>query len=254
MIKTLINADDFGYSRTVNIAITKLIEAEFVSSTTIIANMDGFDDAAEIVKQNELFKNKVGLHLNITEGKPLTTDILKYKLFCNEDQEFSYKRKSKFLFTNDEKCALKKEINAQIVRCFDNGIHLTHSDSHRHTLFDLPVLNVALPVYKKHKINCLRNYYYQEFQHTTLRAGMKYLYGKYYQSVLLKNNIKTTSAFFRKPDDIKNLKNLDSFELMIHPDIDKEGIIFDRVENLDYSIISAHYKAVNIQMISFNNI
>ena len=52
MVNVIINADDFGKDHVVNIAIKKQIEAGNITSTTIMANADGFYEAIEIAKNN----------------------------------------------------------------------------------------------------------------------------------------------------------------------------------------------------------
>lgn len=51
MAKIIVNADDFGYSNEINKAIEMSFKLELITTVTLIPNMNGFDDAVEIVKR-----------------------------------------------------------------------------------------------------------------------------------------------------------------------------------------------------------
>jgi len=66
MVKLIINADDFGYSKIFNEVILELIENKFVSSTTVMVNWIDESQEDQIKKLLELASNvnvSVGLHL-----------------------------------------------------------------------------------------------------------------------------------------------------------------------------------------------
>ena len=69
MKKLIINADDFGMSREVNEGTKKGIEQGIITSVSVMANMPFFEDAIRFLKKHP--RVSVGLHFNITEGKPL---------------------------------------------------------------------------------------------------------------------------------------------------------------------------------------
>ena len=78
----VVNADDFGMSRQTNEAILQAFEKGLISSTTIMANMPAFEEACQLARQHHL-QRRIGLHLNVTEGKPLTADIADCPRFCD---------------------------------------------------------------------------------------------------------------------------------------------------------------------------
>lgn len=69
-MKLIINADDCGYSSVVNRRIEEEIWHHRITSTTVMANMDDFEGA---VRLYEKYGKDIsfGVHLNMTEGKPL---------------------------------------------------------------------------------------------------------------------------------------------------------------------------------------
>jgi len=72
--KIIVNADDFGMSAETNRAIVEAFENSVISSTTLMANMPGFEEACELAHRHRLL-GKIGLHLNLTSGYPLSAPI-----------------------------------------------------------------------------------------------------------------------------------------------------------------------------------
>lgn len=65
----IINADDFGYCDQRNRGIVESFQAGVVSSATLLVNAD---KALEAVKLSNEHGIPLGLHLNLTEGRPIT--------------------------------------------------------------------------------------------------------------------------------------------------------------------------------------
>ena len=121
MKRLVINADDFGFCESVNHGIIRAYQKGIVSSTTIMANMPGFEHAVGLLKQNPDLP--VGVHLNITCGEPLT----KGKSLVNEEGKM--KRSNCQQWNLEE---IYMELEAQIERVKAQGIHIDHLDSHHH--------------------------------------------------------------------------------------------------------------------------
>lgn len=79
MFEFLINADDFGLSEEVNEAIIYGFQQGFLDRTSLMVNMPFCADAVRKARQYG-FDDKVGLHLNLVQGTPLTEPIK--ILFC----------------------------------------------------------------------------------------------------------------------------------------------------------------------------
>src|SRR5580658_791154 len=89
----IINADDFGYSLTVNQAILRSFERNFVNSTSLMANMAGFDDAINMMNRHTVMQGRVGVHLNLTEGYPVTRLLNGLPVFCDDSGRLVYNRR-----------------------------------------------------------------------------------------------------------------------------------------------------------------
>ena len=73
----IIHADDFGINESVSRCIAECIDRGWVSETSLMVNMPYADDAVELARQRG-FDERVGLHLNLSEGRPLTREILRF--------------------------------------------------------------------------------------------------------------------------------------------------------------------------------
>ncbi len=126
MGKVIFNSDDFGYSCGVNYGIVDSYQRGILTSTTLMANMPGFEHAVKLKK--ELPNLGVGVHLTLTCGKPLLENVdslMEEGRFKN----LSY-YKQPFEVDQDQ---LYQEWNAQIQKVYRAGVNPTHLDSHHHT-------------------------------------------------------------------------------------------------------------------------
>src|SRR5690606_39821684 len=83
--RVIINADDFGLSSEENHTIISAFEQNLISSATLMANMPGFVEACELTRQHRL-QGKIGLHFNLTYGRPLSQPIQRSEEHTSELQ------------------------------------------------------------------------------------------------------------------------------------------------------------------------
>ena len=128
-MKVIINTDDFGLSKGVNLGVIEAFEHGVVRATSMVVNMNGFNHARRLANQNPALG--VGIHLMLTKGRPitqgLTTIVHGSGMFLNYE---ALKAK-----VNNNKVDLKeveKEFAAQIRKLIKSGIYPTHIDSHDH--------------------------------------------------------------------------------------------------------------------------
>jgi chitin disaccharide deacetylase len=131
--RLIVNADDFGYSEAVNKAILTGFESALLTSTSLMANMPGFDDAVGILRRGNVAEQQVGVHLNLTEGFALSGAVADCPTFCAPDGRFVYRRdRSLFRLSRKERVAVYEELRRQLERVLAAGIRPTHLDSHHH--------------------------------------------------------------------------------------------------------------------------
>lgn len=126
MKKVIINADDFGYSSAVNLGIIKAFQKGVLTSTTLMANMPGCDEAIQLAKENTALG--VGGHLVLTCGSPRLASSTLVDSQGKFYQLAHYKQKRQEM--DDEE--IYAEWCSQIDYLLDNGLNLTHLDSHHH--------------------------------------------------------------------------------------------------------------------------
>jgi UPF0249 protein VP2633 len=221
-MKIITNADDFGLSEDVNRAIDIIINDGKIDRTTLMVNMPYTIQAVKMAKDGNYF-SKVGLHINLIEGTPLTKDIKKTKI-CNKNGEFNglfFKKLSHRLWINrNERYAVSKEIEAQIKRFIDFGFDTIHLDSHQHTHTNLSILFIVLrlaKIYGFKTVRLSRNIPKKEI------TGMKSIYKSFINKKIMRYN-KNNNQFFGSKLDFEKEKIWDEkkcrntlIEVMIHP-------------------------------------
>jgi predicted glycoside hydrolase/deacetylase ChbG (UPF0249 family) len=130
--RLIINADDFGLCESVNKGIADAHSKGVLTSATIMANMPAAKQAVEIAKK--LHNLGVGVHLNLTNGKPLCQEE-GIKRLLNAEGDFGLspgKLANHSLISGTVRAAIEAELAAQIQWLIDSGIKPTHLDSHKH--------------------------------------------------------------------------------------------------------------------------
>ena len=75
-MKVVVNADDFGFSKGINLGILESFRNGVVSNTSLMTNMPGFEHAVELMRQYP--ELKVGLHVVTSVCKGLTRGLSVY--------------------------------------------------------------------------------------------------------------------------------------------------------------------------------
>ncbi|PCR95012.1 hypothetical protein CP336_19470 [Pseudomonas fluorescens] len=130
--QVIVNADDFGLTPNENAVIFSAFQAGVISSATAMANMPAFEAACAMARHH-LLEGRIGLHFNLTYGRPLSQAILARPAFCDSQGVFDLNltRYSLWLGRADRE-AVQEELQAQWQRCVDHGLRPSHIDSHQH--------------------------------------------------------------------------------------------------------------------------
>ena len=154
--KIIINADDFGLCDSVNRAVVWAHTQGILTSATIMANMPDARQAVELARQ--LPTLGVGVHLNLSEGKPVSKDPSVARLL-NSDGEFTYSpSRLSFLSVINRKTrnAIATELAAQIQWVINNGLKPTHLDSHKHIHNFPAIFPIVCELAKSFRIPAIR--------------------------------------------------------------------------------------------------
>lgn len=253
-IVIIVNADDFGKSENVNKAIIDCFNQRVCSSTTIMPNMPHFEHAVELAHKSGISERCIGIHLTLTEGKPLTDKIRLTTKFCNSNGYFNkdvFTIKKILSLSSEERAALVIEIRAQINRCRENNIKLTHLDSHHHVHTILPLLKIIHEVCKAEDIPFIR-----QANNIYSNSRLRLIYNELFiNSFLRKKGVLLTQGFcdLNIYERIVYGKNsFNNLEIMIHPCY-KNGQMYDgNNENLLHSIKKIFKNEIKIY--SYGNI
>lgn len=207
----VVNADDFGLAEEINEAILTSLKQGWISTTTLMTNMAGFDHAIESIYENRI-SNRIGIHLNLTEGKPLTDSLQKFPEFVNKQGNLFKSRKTNILST-EIKEGVFKELQAQIDRFKATGYIPTHLDTHHHMHHYWDIGKIVIWLAKRNKIPAIR----LRFNWGSISLQRK-LFSKIYNHRLGKFNLAMTKIFCEIKDVNSDLmKKKCPMEIMVHP-------------------------------------
>jgi hopanoid biosynthesis associated protein HpnK len=156
MKKAILNADDFGLSPGVNRGILAAFRHGILTSTTLLANLEAFDDAVTLAQQNPDLP--VGIHLSLLWGRPVS-DPAEVPSLVDHTGYFptSFGVLARRYFSG--RLALdqvRSELRRQVRKVLDAGLQPTHLDTHKH-IHCLPgILDALAAVAAEFKIDKVR--------------------------------------------------------------------------------------------------
>jgi hypothetical protein len=243
----MVNADDFGKNADINRAICEAFDKGYITSTTLMANMPGAQEAYTLAKENG-FADKVGIHLNITEGMPLTGGIRNNPLICAQDGSFNaaFYHNTKYRLYMDRQSIdqIRDELDAQISLFLNMGFKTMHIDSHHHVHTNYPVYRALKELSAKYEygyIRLSRNLYrggslfnnvYKSMYNSSIRrlAGSCSAYFGSYRDAMTYFSMDPYSETDRRkgaPDEMKRLFRDNDVEIMVHPMYGENGELMD---------------------------
>lgn len=229
MVQAIVNADDFGISREVNEAVRLSFDRGIITNTTLMVNMPFAEEAVALAKENG-FAERVGLHLNLTAGIPLTSKIRSFSNFCDSDGRFNagfHLVTSKRLHIDrEESAAVGEEIEAQMRRYLAFGLPEKHIDSHHHAHTDMSVFRELGPLLHKYSFRSVRISRNMYERVSAFNAWYKRMYNR----KLKKTGLKITDYFGSFRDFSAYYDKLPYgalVEVMLHPMFSQDGTLMD---------------------------
>jgi len=201
--RLIVNGDDFGFTPEVNLGILEAHRAGILTSTTLMANGDAFDDAARIALANPTLD--VGCHLVLIGGRSLVPPHM------------ALPRSVPALLRalSARRLRVYDELAAQVRKILAAGLHPTHLDTHKHTHLAPPVLDAVARIAEEFEIGWVR----RPFDVPAL--------GWLFRRVLVRHGCRTTDHFtgfrltgrFLAADVVRMIHGLPEglTEFMCHP-------------------------------------
>jgi predicted glycoside hydrolase/deacetylase ChbG (UPF0249 family) len=221
----IINADDLGLSAEINQAILSAFKNGWINSASLMANMPGFDDACALIESENL-EDRVGVHLNLSEGRPLTQRITHCKRFCDQDGMFRFRSasvKHAALHLAPIECeAVKEELDAQIYACTCRGLRPTHLDSHLHQHNEWAIGTIVFDLARKKSIAAVRI-----MRNCKRSANLpKWLYSSMFNARLRSAALARSRYFGSAAEARAILPRCRDIEIMVHPQL-RNGVVVD---------------------------
>ena len=224
MKKIIINADDFAMAESCTLAICEAFRRGLITDTSMTANGDAEELALQLIRENELLKDRIGIHFQLSEGVPLTPEMRENRKFVTDGRFNAYFRSNLHYFvplSPKDRRAIHGELTAQVQKLRSLGIPITHADSHFHVHYNWQLAPIFVQVCRENRIRKMRINKNVE-DRGWLRNFLFRSYNGY-----LKRRIPITVDHFEDacrytviPEGIS--------EIMVHPDFDRDGMLINR--------------------------
>ena len=271
MFRVIINADDYGMNPNCTKAITECMLKGWVTNTSLMVNMPSCEEAVEQARKNGLM-DKIGLHLNFTEGVPLTERMRENREFCDENGLFNWAFRSggfrkllRPLGTDDAKM-LAEETEAQIKRYLDLGLPVRHFDSHHHSHLVYRIMPTVFEVARKYGFKSVRRPVNVKVW-TKLKSHIYYPINAWWKTVRMRPYGFAITDYMGALADFRalygTLRGGSTFDLMVHPMYMRAGILDMSGEMSDSGLrpmretaefVDGHVGKTEIEKISYKEI
>lgn len=267
-MKLISNADDYGFNLNAVAAIRKAFSLGVVTNTTGMITMPCFEEALELARHDG-FADRIGLHVNLSAGTPLTDGIKKSVIFCDKDGRFNNGIRSnkiwRFWLPASLKPLIADEIRAQMRLFFKFGLTERHYDSHGQVCCYWPILPIALEVGKEFGFRTTRIFINTSSSPTCATMSLaRRFYIKHIENCIDRfRYVKTTHLGHAHdlPRMIRTLPDDSTVELMVHPvfrdkngKMDVNGDLCDWAEEYATSFQQVEDRSRNLELISFNEL
>ncbi|WP_194191259.1 chitin disaccharide deacetylase [Clostridium chrysemydis] len=244
-MKVIVNADDFGYSKGQNIGILESFKDGIVSSTSLMVNMEGFEHAIKLMKENK--ELSVGIHLVMTASKPILKGhktIVDKKGFFIRDMNIIEKADPE---------EIKREYKAQVNKFLDTGFKPTHIDFHVGATYNQYLIAIEIAKELNIPLRGMNEFYENLLEKEGVKHSKNFIEDFYDEGVSLEN----------LKDIFKNNKDKNLIEIMTHPAyvdyilLNGSSYNIKRAEELKILTskeLKEFIKSNNIELVSYKNI
>ena len=173
-----IHSDDFGYKTYSDKKIIQLLRKGRIKSVSVLVNMCDKGSLKALVKLVENKPDiKVGLHLNLVEGKSLESHEYIPSVINGRNNLIPLKKFVPLLFLRQINPAhVEREVRSQINALKKTGLKVSFIDSHQHLHALSPISEIVARIADEESIRTIRSY--RSVKTYTLIAKLKYLFLK----------------------------------------------------------------------------
>ena len=149
----IINADDFGFTKSISEGILQAIAHGVVTSTSVMANMPAALDTVGSLRS--LGCRSIGVHLNLTSGISIRSH--RTSIAGTDGRFFGVEG---VWWRGITRCLpvleIKAELEAQIETLTNQGIEISHIDGHHHIHILPQLVPIVCALAKKYDIRAVR--------------------------------------------------------------------------------------------------
>jgi predicted glycoside hydrolase/deacetylase ChbG (UPF0249 family) len=149
----IFHIDDVGFSHSSNVASFECLDFGVASCGSVIVPAPWFLEAAEICRKNP--KYDIGVHLTLT----CEYDLYRWRALSSVDPESGLLDSERSLWRTSEEAVqhinpkeAEAEMRLQIQTALDNGINITHIDTHMGTVMDTRFLPFYLKMAREFNV------------------------------------------------------------------------------------------------------
>ena len=153
----IIKADDFGIHPAVNEAVRKAATEGILTSTSLMAGGDAFDEAVEMARSMPSLG--IGIHLTLVGGIKPVLPPSEVPSLTWDNGVFCHDYGKLIVRDLEGKISLSEvyaEWDAQIQKIMNTGLPVTHMDGHQHMHMWPHFYPIARDLAKKYHISCMR--------------------------------------------------------------------------------------------------
>ena len=153
----IINADDFGIHPAVNEAVRKAATEGILTSTSLMAGGEAFDEAVEMARSMPSLG--IGIHLTLVGGIKPVLPPSEVPSLTWDNGVFCHDYGKLIVRDLEGKISLSEvyaEWDAQIQKIMNTGLPITHMDGHQHMHMWPHFYPIARDLAKKYHISCMR--------------------------------------------------------------------------------------------------
>ena len=126
----IITADDLGLDHSSTEAIVEALARNWVTHASLLVNLGHADEACELARARGVAAG-IGVHLNFSEGEPITPAIKASDVFCENGRFLPLEAFPRYRpLSPPQKRLVAAEVRAQLAAAASRGITISHIDSH----------------------------------------------------------------------------------------------------------------------------
>jgi hopanoid biosynthesis associated protein HpnK len=155
-MKVILNADDFGRSASINVAVIRAHREGVLTSATLMVAADAFDDAVALAHQTPGLA--VGLHVVVSGGRAVLPPgaiphlLSPQGLFPDDGFALGVRYAASRIALRE----LASEMQAQFERFAMTGLELSHVDCHQHMHIHPSVFDLLVPLAEQYGARGIR--------------------------------------------------------------------------------------------------